>query len=166
MVVVEERGTPAGLRQAPQEMRRERGRAAPRRRGTRVCWAAQTSSIYRGRGGAAPPPRFPPLEVAASPRSHLGGGQGGERGGRTTRWALGPSEPRVCPLPLSLAPWALVGGGAHQPTWGWSPPTLGPCSPSGLVAPLGGPPGPSRWSRYVTDKPRNFSGDQNRTSHI
>ena len=29
MVVMEERGTPAGLRQAPQETRRERGRAAP-----------------------------------------------------------------------------------------------------------------------------------------
>ena len=50
VVVVEERGTPAGLHQAPQETRRERGRAAPRRRGTRVSWAAQTLSIYRGRG--------------------------------------------------------------------------------------------------------------------
>ena len=124
-----------------------------------------TSSIYRGRGGAAPPPRFPPLGVAASPRSHLGGRPRGERGGRTTRWALGPSEPRVSPFSLLSSPWALVGG-AHQPTWGWSPPTLGPCSPPGLVAPLGGPPGPSRWSRYITDKTRNFSGDQNRTSHI
>ena len=56
--------------------------------------------------------------------------------------------------------------GAHQPTWGWSPPTLGPCSLLGLVAPLGGPPGPSRWSRYVIDKTRNFFGDQNMTSHI
>ena len=75
-------------------------------------------------------------------------------------------------LPLGFAPFFLplraLGpcGGAHQPTWGCSPPTLGPCSPLGLVAPLGGPPGPSRWSRYVTDKPRNFSGDQNRPSHI
>ena len=74
-------------------------------------------------------------------------------------------------LPLGFAPFLPLGalgpcGGVHQPTWGWSPPTLGPCSPPGLVAPLGGPPGPSRWSRYVTDKTRNFSGDQNRTSHI
>ena len=74
-------------------------------------------------------------------------------------------------LPLGFAPLLPLGalgpcGGAHQPTWGWSPPTLGPCSPPGPVAPLGGHPGPSRWSRYVTDKTRNFSGDQNRTSHI
>ena len=67
----------------------------------------------------------------------------------------------------SHSPCALgLGGGAHQPTWGWSPPTLGPRSLLGLVAPLGGPPGPSRWSRYITDFTRNFSGDQNRTSHI
>ena len=64
--------------------------------------------------------------------------------------------------PMRLGPW----WGAHQPTWGWSPPTLGPRSLLGLVAPLGGPPGPSRWSRYITDFTRNFSGDQNRTSHI
>ena len=74
-------------------------------------------------------------------------------------------------LPLGFAPLLPLGGlgpcgGAHQPTWGWSPPTLGPRSLLGLVAPLGGPPGPSRWSRYITDITRNFSGDQNRTSHI
>ena len=40
VVVVEEHGTLAGLRQAPQETRRERGRAAPRRRLDRVSWAA------------------------------------------------------------------------------------------------------------------------------
>jgi len=67
----------------------------------------------------------------------------------------------------SHSPCALsLGGGAHQPTWSWSPPTLGPRSLLGLVAPLGGPPGPSRWSRYITDFTRNFFGDQNRTSHI
>ena len=36
VVMVEERGNPAGLRQAPQETRRERGRAAPRGRETHV----------------------------------------------------------------------------------------------------------------------------------
>ena len=55
-----------------------------------VCLAASnTSSIYRGRGGAAPPPRVPSLGVAAAPRSQLGGGQGGERGAHLG-WALGP----------------------------------------------------------------------------
>ena len=79
-----------------------------------MSWAAQTSSIYRGRGGAAPPPRVPSLGVAAAPRSHLGGGQGGERGAHLG-WALGPICPRVCPLPLFLAPWALVGGCTSPP---------------------------------------------------
>ena len=49
-----------------------------------VCLAtSNTSSIYRGRGGAAPPPRVPSLGVAAAPRSHLGGGHKGKRGRRT-----------------------------------------------------------------------------------
>ena len=56
-----------------------------------------------------PPPRVPSLGVAAAPRSHLGGGQGGERGAHLG-WALGPICLRVCPLPLLEAPWALVGG--------------------------------------------------------
>ena len=66
------------------------------------------------------------------------------------------------PFSLRLGPW----WGAHQPTWGWSPLTLGPRNPLGQVAPPGGPPGPSQWSRYITDSTRNFFGDQNRTSHI
>ena len=73
----------------------------------------------------------------------LGGAAKGERGGRTTRWALGPSEPRVCPLPLSLAPWALVGGRtsppgagplphlAHAAFWGWWPHLVDPRDPPG-----------------------------------
>ena len=51
VVVVEERGTPAGLHQAPQETRRERGRAAPRERETRVFCSPKTPTIYRRRGG-------------------------------------------------------------------------------------------------------------------
>ena len=104
-------------------------------------WQPQTPTIYRGKGGAEPPPRFPPLGVAASPRSHLGRRPRGESGGRTTRWALGPSEPRVSPFFLLSSPWALVGGapahlglvpshtwptqpsGAGSPTW-WTPGTL------------------------------------------
>ena len=95
----------------------------------------QTSSIYRGRGGAAPPPRFPPLGVAASPRSHLGGRPRGERGGRTTRWALGPSEPRVSPFPPFLRPGPLVGGGAPAhlglvPSHTWPTQPFGAGSPT------------------------------------
>src|SRR3954466_9651041 len=44
----------------------EKQGCAINRRGTRVLWAAQTSTIYRGRGGAAPPLGFSPLGVAAS----------------------------------------------------------------------------------------------------
>ena len=36
--------------------------------------------------------------------------------------------------------------------------------PPGQVDPLGGPPDPFWHSRYNTDKARNFSGDQNKTS--
>ena len=158
VVVVGERGNPAGLRQAPRERRRERGRAAPGRGQTHLLAAPKPSSIYRGEGRGCAPSRVSTPRGAAAPIPSKGGGQGG-RGGKLAsqvRWKHpSPNPRRLGPL------W-----GAHQPTWGWSPPTLGPCSPPGLVAPLGGPPGPSRWSRYVTDKTRNFSGDQNRTSHI
>ena len=160
MVVVEERGNPAGLRQAPQETRRERGRAAPRRRLNRVS-SSPKPQVYIGlREGAAPPLGFPPQGVR-QPQTHLGWRpRGGE--GETC-----PPSQVEAPPPQTLGALGLGGGGgAHQPTWGWSPPTLGPCSPPGMVAPLSGPPGPSRWSRYVTDNTRNFSGDQNGTSHI
>src|SRR3954467_6117131 len=69
---------------------KHRGRGEGREAGLRhrevrtpVYWAAQTSSIYRGRGGAAPAPRVPSPGVAAAPRSHLGGGQVEGRGRRT-----------------------------------------------------------------------------------
>ena len=68
VVVVEERGNPAGLRQAPRDMRRrERGRAAPRGRSSHVLGSPQTSSIYRGRGGGCAPSRVPSPGVAAAP---------------------------------------------------------------------------------------------------
>ena len=150
MVVVEERGTPAGLRQAPRERRRERGRAAPGRGETHVLAAPKPSSIYRGEGGGVPPLGFRPQGVRQPQIPSRVAAQGG-RGGNL------PPKQGGAPPPQTLgALGPCGGGGAHQPTWGWSPPTLGPCSPPGPVAPLGGPPGPSRWSRYVTDKTRNF----------
>ena len=74
-------------------------------------------------------------------------------------WCVPPKGPRCLGL-------ETLGWGAHQPTWDWSPHTPGLHILLGLVAPPGGPPGPSRWSRYVTDSTRNFSCNQSRTSHI
>ena len=55
VVVMEERGNPAGLHQAPRERRRrERGRAAPKERRSRVLGSPKTP-IYVGEGeGYAP----------------------------------------------------------------------------------------------------------------
>ena len=67
MVVVEERGNPAGLRQAPRERRRrERGRAAPKG-DVLVSMAAQNLNIYRGGVRAAPPSRVSPLKGCGQP---------------------------------------------------------------------------------------------------
>src|SRR3954464_9907855 len=66
VVVVEERETLAGLRQALRETRRERGRAAPWESSSRVLGSPKTSNIYRGKGEG----RLPRV----SPRG--GGGQG------------------------------------------------------------------------------------------
>src|SRR3954469_18507886 len=81
VVVMEERGNSAGLRQAPQKRRKERCRAAPTRRGTRVLAAPKTSSIYRGRGGGCAPSRVPSPRVAAAPDPIWVAARGGERGG-------------------------------------------------------------------------------------
>ena len=55
MVVVEERGNPAGLRQAPRDMRRKRGRAAPTGRDQITCYGQPLDLIYIGeREGCAP----------------------------------------------------------------------------------------------------------------
>ena len=82
MVVVEERGNPAGLRQAPWERRsRERGRAAPRGREL-MCWTAPKPQVFIGeREGAAPPLGFHPRGGGQPPDGTKGGGQGEERGG-------------------------------------------------------------------------------------
>ena len=138
---MEERGNPAGLRQAPRERRRESGRAAPRERCSRVYGSPKTPTIYRGGGGAAPPSRVSPPRGAASPRWDLEGRPRGERGGRTTRWALGPSDPWVSPFPRFLRPGPLVGGApahlgagpfphlAHAALWGRWPHLVDPRDP-------------------------------------
>ena len=144
---------------------KHRGRGEGREVGLRlgevklVCWQPQNPQIYIGeREGGVPPLGFPPQGVRLPPIPSRVVAKGGKRGNL-------PPKQGGAPPPQTLGALGPCGG-AHQPTWGWSPPTLGPCSPPGLVAPLGGPPGPSRWSRYNTDIARNFSGDQNKTSHI
>ena len=102
----------------------------------------KTPTIYRRRGGGCAPSRVPTPRRGGSPRLDGGGGQEGERGGAHPRWALGPSAPRVFPLPLFHAPWASCGWRTSPPR-GWYLPTLGPRRPPGLVAPPGGPPEPS-----------------------
>ena len=152
MVVVEERGNPAGLRQAPRERRRtwERGRAAPEH------WygCPHTPHIYIGareRGEAQP---WPFLQG----RVRLGGVPPPQGTSEV------PSPFRTLPFLilwrmglLGLVPLAHIGQGAHP---------YRPCGPPGQVAPPGGPPGPFRWSRYNTGNPRNFPGGRNCTSYI
>ena len=85
--------------------------------------------------------------------------------------SIPPKAPRRCLPPLGLflsliswrmgllglVPLARIGQGAHP---------YSPCGPPGQVDPSGGPPDPFRHSRYNTDNARNFSDDQNKTSHI
>ena len=124
-----------------------------RRQGLGVA-ALPSPTIYRakeeGEGAAL---ALPPRKGAAREVSHL------------------PKAPRRCLPPLGLflslfswrmgllglVPLAHIGQGAHP---------YSPCGPPGQVDPLGGPPDPFRHSRYNTDNARNFSGDQNKTSHI
>ena len=75
-----------------------------------------------------------------------------------------PSPFRTLPLSYLLAHGPLGAGslGPYRPRR--TPHS--PCGPPGAGGPLGGPPDPFRHSRYNTDKVRNFSGDQNKTSHI
>ena len=88
---MEERGNPAGLRQAPRERRRKkRGRAAPKGDVLMSVWQPKPQ-VYIGGKGAAPP-----LRVSTPKRRRpaldpiKGGGQGEERERRPTRWALRP----------------------------------------------------------------------------
>ena len=150
-VVVDVAGISAGLRQAS-----ARGRGvAGGEGGARGCHAA-----------ALPPPtihRTPGRGGGAVPGTHL-------HGGRRPRGKGGGSPPSQVgrPPPLGFPTLGAGGGprGAPQPTKGWFPSHFSPWGPPGQVSPPGGPPGPFQWSRYNTDNPRNFPGDQNRTSHI
>ena len=162
---MEERGNPAGPRQAPWERRRRRDRASPMRGEVLMCYGQPQASIYIGEKGAAPPLGFPTPRGVASPRWQRGGDQGGRGEGGAPIWALRPIWTRVSPLPLSLAPCPPCGGRTSPPR-GWSPPTLGPHNLLGQVAPLGGPPEPLQWSRYNTGNPPNYSDDRMMTSHI
>ena len=156
MVVVEERGNPAGLRQAPtgEEMCDGREREATKGLG---YYCSSFSPLYIGpreRGRAQPSPFLQ--------------GRGAAKDGEES---ILPKAPRRCLPPLGLfplqvslrmgllglVPLAHIGQGAHP---------YSPCGPPGQVDPPGGPLDPFRHSRYNTDKVRNFSGDQNRTSHI
>ena len=61
VVVMEERGNPAGLRQALRDMRRKRGRAAPTGRDQIASYGQPQASLYIGeREEGAPPLGFPP----------------------------------------------------------------------------------------------------------
>ena len=110
VVVVEERGNPAGLRQTPWEKRRrERGRAAPTRDQI-ACYGQPYASLFIGEGEGAAPPLGSLPRGGGSPQMPSGGGQKGERGEAHLGCALGPICPRVCPLPHFPVPWALWGG--------------------------------------------------------
>ena len=103
--------------------------------------APNTSSIYRGRGGAVPPSRVPSLVVAAAPKTHLGCGQGGKERGHPRVGLKAHLDLGFCPLPLflrlgpwwggvpahlGLVPshtWPMQPSGAGGPTW-WTPGTL------------------------------------------
>ena len=84
-------------------------------------WQPQTSNIYRGGRGLRPHLGFPPQGVRPALDGAWGGGQEGERGEACLGWALGPICPRVCPLPLSLAPWVPCGGRTSPPGTGSLP---------------------------------------------
>ena len=80
-----------------------------------MSMAAPKPPLYLGEGeGLRPHLGFPPPQgVRPSLDGTWRAAKGGERR-RTTRWALGPSEPRVSPFPLPCALGPLWE--AHQPT--------------------------------------------------
>ena len=110
-------------------------------------------------------PPFPPLYIgprergrSLGPSSKEGCGQGGVHPPQGTSEV--PSPFRTLSFPYLLAHGPL-GAGALGPYRPRRTP-LQPMWPPGA----GGPPDPFRHSRYNTDNARNFSGDQNKTSHI
>src|SRR3954469_13305246 len=55
VVVMEERGNSAGLRQAPQKRRKRDAGLRHQQERNSCLWSPKTPTIYRGKGGAAPP---------------------------------------------------------------------------------------------------------------
>ena len=77
---MEERGTPAGLRQALRETRRERGRAAPKG-DFLVCVWQPKPQVYIGGKGAAPPLRVSTPKRRRPALDPIKGAAKGRRGG-------------------------------------------------------------------------------------
>ena len=135
MVVVEERGNPAGLRQAPRE--RRRGEVGLRLGEVKlISWQPQNPQVYIGeREGGAPPLGFPPEGVLLPPipsRVAAKGGRGGNLPPKQGGGAPSPNPRRLGPLwggapaHLGLVPshtWPMQPSGAGGPTW-WTPETL------------------------------------------
>ena len=153
--MMEERGNPAGLRQAPtgeEEVSREGGRRQGLRYG---CPPSPPLYIGAGERGEAQPCPF--LQ-----------GRGAAKRGEES---ILPKAPRRCLPPLGLSPFSFIlahgplGAGALGPCRPRRTP-YSPCGPPGQVAPPGGPPGPFRWSRYNTDDSETCPDGRNRTSYI
>ena len=155
MVVLSRQGFAKRYRRCDLRRKRnwERGREAPRLE----VLLPSFSPLYiggKGGGGAALDPSF----------------KGGVRPG------LGRSPPSPTHLGESLPPLGLfpylsllvhgpIGAGVLGPCRPRRTP-YSPCAPPGQVDPPGGPPDPFRHSRYTAGNARNFSGEQNGTSHI
>ena len=163
---MEERGNPAGLRQAPRERRRrERGRAAPKRRRSHVLGSPKPQ-IYIGEGeGCAPHLGFPPQGV----RPALDGAWGAAKGGRSASQVKWRPSPLGFPLSHAHGPW---GGWCPWPIKARAPP-YSPCYCIGRGGTISGPPDPSgilrnllEASRYNTEKTRTFPGTRTTTFHI
>ena len=127
-----------------------------RRQGCLVRLPLPPLPLYRGKGEGGRS-LAPSSKEGVRPR-------GGEE-------SILPKAPRRClplfglsPLQVSLAHGPL-GAGALGPYRPRRTP-YSPCGPPGQVDHPGGPSDPFRHSRYNTDKVRNFSGDQNKTSYI
>ena len=140
---MEERGNPAGLRQAPRERRNTwaRGRAAPEL-GVRL--PSHPSTIYRwGEKGASPP------------RSHLGLGAVAKGGSSASQVKWRPS-PLGFPLSHAHGPW---GGWCPWPIKARAPP-YSPCCCIGRGGTFSGPPDPSGilWNLpgTILEKPELF----------
>ena len=150
-VVVEVAGFQSGLRQALRE--EEVSRKGGRCQGFR-CGCPPSPPLYIG-------PRERGRR-SLGPSSKEGCGQGGVLPPQGTSEVPSPFRTLSLSYLLAHGPLGADSLGPYRPRR--TPHS--PCGPPGAGVPLGGPPDPFRHSRYNTDKVRNFSGDQNKTSHI